>query len=788
MAPSWHADGVALRPRQPPLPVHPFLRPSALAALILTTGAPPVQAQDPAQRVEIVGGAPLPGLELRRDQIAAPVQTATGEQIERSGAIDLADFANRRLGSVTINQMQGNPFQPDLSFRGFTASPLLGTPQGLSVYLDGVRLNQPFGDVVSWDLIPKAAIANLTLMPGSNPLFGLNTLGGALAVQTKDGLGDPGAALQLTAGSHGRRNAEFEWGGAGAQGLDWFVTGQAFKEDGWRVDSPSDVKQLFGKLGWSSPATRATLSASFADTDLRGNGLQGQRLLQADRASVYTLPDQTLNRSALLNLAATHAVRPGLALSGNAYWRRIETRTLNGDLNEAALSDPSLVYNGLLNRGQTLQSNGGLAGQASLRIADAALTQQLMAGAAFDQSRVRYAQTQQLGVLNADRSVNGVGADVPDNAVELDSHTRTFSLYGADTLSFGNTLHLTLSGRYNQVRVSNRDQRVAAPDPASLDGDHRFSRFNPALGLAWAASPEFQAYGGYNEGSRAPTAIELGCANPAQPCKLPNAMAGDPPLQQVVTRTLEAGLRGTMPGGTIWRAGVFRAENRDDLLFVAAPDANGYGYFRNFGKTRRQGLELGASSRLGPASLSLSYTWLDATFQSAETVNGAANSSNDAGPGLDGNIAIRPGDRMPLIPRQLFKAGAGVDLGERWSLDIDLIAAAGAAARGNENGQHQPDGTYYLGPGRSAGYAVANLGAAFKPAKGFKVFAQVSNLLDRRYDSAAQLSVSGFDASGRFQPRPFPPNASGDTPLQYSSFYAPGAPRSLVLGVRWDID
>lgn len=89
---------------------------------------------------------------------------------------------------MSIIATQGNPFQPDLNFRGFTASPLLGTPQGLSVYMDGVRLNQPFGDVVSWDLIPRSVIGSIALMPGSNALFGLNTLGGALAIQTKDGL------------------------------------------------------------------------------------------------------------------------------------------------------------------------------------------------------------------------------------------------------------------------------------------------------------------------------------------------------------------------------------------------------------------------------------------------------------------------------------------------------------------------------------------------------------------------------------------------------------------------
>lgn len=121
--------------------------------------------------VVVIGITPVAGIGLPKEQIPANVQTAKSADIERSHAVDLTDFMNRRLGSVHINEVQNNPFQPDVNFRGFTASPLLGTPQGLSVYVDGVRMNQPFGDVVSWDLIPRAAISSLTLIPGSNPLF-----------------------------------------------------------------------------------------------------------------------------------------------------------------------------------------------------------------------------------------------------------------------------------------------------------------------------------------------------------------------------------------------------------------------------------------------------------------------------------------------------------------------------------------------------------------------------------------------------------------------------------------
>src|SRR5580704_15403377 len=189
---------------------------------------PPV-FQDSAQ---VIAATPLPGVSLSLDEIPAPVQTALASDILQSGALDLSDFLNRRLSGVHLNEVQGNPFQPDVNYRGYTASPLLGTPQGLSVYMDGVRLNQPFGDVVSWDLIPRNAIAEVTVMPGSNPVFGLNTLGGALSVQTKDGLGYPGWSGQVVYGSSGRKSVEAQAGGGKPVGFNWFLSGNAFHESG----------------------------------------------------------------------------------------------------------------------------------------------------------------------------------------------------------------------------------------------------------------------------------------------------------------------------------------------------------------------------------------------------------------------------------------------------------------------------------------------------------------------------------------------------------------------------
>src|SRR3984885_246353 len=292
-----------------------------------------------ASKVDVVSETPLAGTDLQINQIAAPVQTATAAEIENSGALDLSDFMNRGLNGVYINEMQGNPFQPDVNYRGYTASPLLGTPEGISVYVDGVRQNQPFGDVVSWDLIPKDAISEVALIPGSDPLFGLNTLGGALSVQTKNGVTNPGLDGTLTYGSSGRKAVEAEWGGGKATGFNWYLGANAFHESGWRFDSPSDVRQGFARLGWRTDKTDLALTMSYAYNTLIGNGLQDYRLLQQNDSSVYSIPDSTANRSPSFNVIARHTFSSTLTSSGNAWFRNIRTEGINANINDDVLGE-----------------------------------------------------------------------------------------------------------------------------------------------------------------------------------------------------------------------------------------------------------------------------------------------------------------------------------------------------------------------------------------------------------------------------------------------------------------
>ena len=791
-----------------------------------------------ATRIDVVATTPLPGTDLSLNQIPTPVQTASAREIQDSGAVDVPDFLNKRLTSVFVNENQENPYQPDVNYRGYTASPLLGTPQGLSVYVDGVRQNQPFGDVVSWDLIPKLVINEAELMPGSDPLYGLNTLGGALSIQTKDGVNHPGTSLEITGGSFGRRAGEFEHGGA-RKDWNWYLAGNLYRDDGWRQFSTSEVRQAFSKIGWRHGNTSLSASFAYAGNWLTGNGLQDFRFLAPHYSSVYTIPDTTWNHSPFVNLSVRHDATSHLTLSGNAYFRYIRADTTNGDLNDqsfdqslynlsaadvAALraagytnfpitgnpttepfpfwrciaqgiqkDEPSEKCTGIITNTYSKQNNWGLAGQGTWFAAH----NHLVFGAAWDRSSLTFQQGSQFGYLNSDRmTITPIGVfadgsttqdDVPyDTRVNLHGLVNTFGFYASDTLSISKW-NFTVSGRYNHTGIDNVDRLPPAPldSRGSLNGQYVFDRFNPAAGVTYSPVRFLNLYFSYSESSRAPTATELGCADPNHPCNLPNALVSDPPLKQVVTRTFEAGVRGSAEaGGLRWSAGWFRGQNYEDLLFVAS-EQTGFGYFTNFGKTRREGAEVNLSGRYRKLTMGGGYTFLSATYQSPQTINGASNSSSDAAaPGLDGNIDIRPGDRIPLIPHHMLKAYGDWQVSSKFNLDLDFIATSRSFARGNENNLDVPDGVHYLGPGSSPGYGVVNLGAQYQLLRRVQLFAQINNLLDHHYYTAAQLASSPYDNNGAFVGRPFP-SVGGEFPIRTSTFYAPGTPIGVFGGLRF---
>jgi outer membrane receptor protein involved in Fe transport len=771
------------------------------------------------KKVEVVSTTPLAGVGLPLEQIPSNVQVVKGEAMQEQRSLTIADYMNNNLTGVSINETQNNPYQPDVLFRGFTASPLLGTPQGLSVFQDGVRINEPFGDAVNWDLIPMNAIAGMNLMPGSNPIFGLNTLGGALSITTKNGRTHQGGGIETSYGSWDRKTAAGEFGGVSKDGsVDYFIAGNYFDEDGWRDASPSKVKQIFSKLGWQNETSRLELSYTGADNNMIGNGLVQEELIQQfGRKAINTSPDQTKNTLSFFNLNGSHFINDATQLTANAYYRKSKRNTLNGDVNddfnEEGDFDPDddnlAAYleeecdddeeftegcSGALNRSSTKQKGYGFNAQLAFNQPIMNKQNQFIIGGGYDESKVKFGQTSEMGLLNSSRSVEGIGEFNGESKVDLHGKTKTYGLFATDTLSLNDFVHLTVSGRYNHTNVNNIDQdnplvtmRDMDSGPGtnmqniSLSGNHSFERFNPAVGLSFTPTKDLTVYGSYNEGMRAPTSMELGCANPAVPCKLPNAMAGDPPLEKVVAKTFEAGMRGNLSQDVKWSVALYRTENHNDIQFIStAETAANMGYFDNVGKTRRQGLDAALAGSVGKFSWNAGYSYLKATYQSVDPdVKWMAEGNSEADG--DGLIQVNKGDRLANLPSHAFKMRMQYAMTPNWTIGSNVNTFSDVFVRGNENNAHQPnyepdDDQYVQSNGKVAGYTVVNLDTRYKLSNsGWQLFAKVNNIFDKKYATGGMLGENWIGSNGQF---------SGDD--EPSKLLMLGAPRAAWVGMRYD--
>ena len=510
--------------------------------------------------VEVVSTTPLGTTGLAFKKIPGNVQSAEDEDINRHEAFGLTDFMNRRLESVNINDTQNNPYQPDITYRGFTASPLLGTPIGLSVYQDGVRVNEAFGDTVNWDLIPQVAISSMEMMPGSNPLYGLNTLGGALSVKTKSGFSNPGFRTQASGGSYGRQTYTAEYGGSKGD-FDWYFAGNIFDDNGWRPYSPTSVNQAFGKVGWENEKTDIDLSFTFADNNLQGVGPTPQNMLQQNWSSFYTAPDVTKNTMYFFNLKGSHKITDQLQLSGNTYNRNNNSSSLNSNTNQNCTvwvngnmcqDDQNNQYTpGAFQATKTQQNGTGVNLQLTSDYKVLAHDNQLSVGGGYNYSKSQFSVAGQDAIFTANNYE--IATQPLTTSVLINGQNAYSNIFATNTFSFYSWLHANSSLNWARAEVQTFDQLNAPTATNSLSGNNIFQRVNPSAGLTFQPLDAFSldtplkeltTYFNYNEGFRAPTAVELSCANPDAPCSLPNSMASDPPLKAVVSHTLEVGARG----------------------------------------------------------------------------------------------------------------------------------------------------------------------------------------------------------------------------------------------------
>ncbi len=724
--------------------------------------------------VEVVSTTPLPSIGATLDQIPANVQAVGAGEIAKQHPLELSEYMNANLGSVTVTEGQSNVYMPDVNFRGFTATPLMGAPVGLSVFLDGVRINEPFGDGVNWGAIPHTAIANINLIPGSNPVFGLNTLGGALSIHTKSGSQFPGGSIEATTGSWGRKGFNAQYGGE-QNNLEWFVTGNFVGEDGWREHSTSQVNQLFGRFGWENESTDIDLGIAVSHNNLEG--VQAVPLSwMNNREEGYTWPDRNDSDVVMLNLEGSHFLSDDHLLAGNVYTRRSRIQNFASNTNDDF--DPLFPNEnqGFNEQSDTDQDGIGFAFQYSDLGPLWNHVNQLTVGVSFDGGRSRYrAFEQEVDEFDANR---GAPSDEDfEKETDVTGKNQYYGFYFTNIFSITDKLHLTASGRYNYIKIKVRDhmeaelingQELYVTGTEQNEIEHHFNRFNPAIGLNYSPTQSLMLFGGYNEGMRAPTPIELACANPDIPCRMPTDFLADPPLHKVVAKTWEGGVRGRLGGDWQWNAAGFYSTLHDDIQFIAAGTAANLGYFQNVGKTRRKGMELGLHGSFDKLTLAANYTYLRATYETPVTFNSPSNSSAD----VNDEITARPGDHLPGLPDHALKIRAAYDFTPDLNVGLNMMTFSGVYARGDENNADEN--------GKVPGYTVFNLDANYRITGGWSAFLKVNNLFDKDYATLGVLGVNAFNTPDRTF------NTAGEAGWADEQFRSPGAPRAGWIGVRYE--
>jgi outer membrane receptor protein involved in Fe transport len=833
----------------------PFIK-STLASFIsawLSLYALNTQAADPMEEIVIVGVAPGSGIGQSVKRLPFAVKSINFVQLQNSQSLDLTDYMQSKLGSVSINSAQNNPLQPDLQFRGFTASPLLGLPQGIAVYQNGARMNEPLGDAVNWDLLPESAVYSMDLISGANPVFGLNTLGGAMAITMKDGFTFTGNQLEALTGAWGRNTLTLESGNnyALANGSAWgyYVNASLYEEDGWRDLSDSGAQNFYGSLGWRNADVSALdLSYQQGNSELIGNGALPVGQLALDRTAVFTAPDITENDLQAFTLQGSHYASDTFQLSGSLFQRENTTDSFNGDGSEfelcefsggaqalleepddigealeAALaidlddictaSDPAtrsfaaletLIEQAALlagldpetfeleNAGNDLSGTGILSDEGINNISEREQTSQgftlqgalldplldrpnqLVIGTSWFAGEAVFLSVSELAFMNPlTRSTLGLGTGsfLEQGETDVNTSTGTWSVYFVDTLDVTDKFTLIAAGRYNESDITLRDRSGERPE---LNGDHNFARFNPSLGFTFNADANTNLYGSYSESNRMPTPIELACnegvfelarqyasAAGEDPdeidfeCRLPNAFLADPPLDDVVAKSFEFGVRG-MQDGLGYQLGYFDATNHDDILFQTTGRATGL--FANVEKTRRRGVEAALQGSLQKLDWYANWTYLEASFEDNFKVLSPNHPAADAA----GELSVQSGDRIPGQPRQLFKLGGDYSFNASFSLGAEVIYNAGQVVRGDESNE-LPE---------IAGYALMNLRASWQASEQFSVYARISNVFDTDYENFGLL---GED------PTELLPALTDARPL----FVGVGAPRAAWAGFRY---
>jgi outer membrane receptor protein involved in Fe transport len=627
--------------------------------------------------------------------VPARISVLSGGDIDAWEPRTLADAIGAQPG-VSIYDDLGSPYKLNMSTRGFTVGPTVGLPPGVSVFLDGVRQNEPDAQEVNFDLLPLEHVERVEVLSGTASLLGPNSLGGAVNLITRRGSGPLVGEVELSGGSFGNASGEASLGGA-RSGWDYHASGGYERENGWREATGARNYNGFVNLGRRGASRGISLQLYGARSRAATAGSLPESIFSVAPRTNFTSGDfEDLDAQQL----AIAAYAPTLRGSGSftAYVRRSGAERFN--VNQPPDDDV---------RSRTTNATGGA--NADWRWASSrgrsAFAVRAGIDAAAHRVRVRiYTEPQGGGASGS------VTTDVRSPSWDVAGYTIGDVRFGRVALSGG--------ARYDYVRVPFRNLVDASDDTTST-----FHRLNPRAGVSVDLGGGATAYASIGQSFRAPAILELGCADPDASCPLPFALGDDPPLKPVLATTSELGARWAH-GVALLAASLYRTEVRDEIFFVASETALLSGFFTNIARTRRQGAELSTqlSARGGRVSGYASYAWTLATFQSPAEIFSIRSDADFTASPLAGPNDVEAGDRLPLTPEHQVKAGTIVRLPRSVELGVDARYVGAQWMRGDEANETRP----------LPGYALANARIGVERRE-WEVTLVVQNVLQSRRSS-----------------------------------------------------
>jgi outer membrane receptor protein involved in Fe transport len=727
----------------------------------------------------VVGVSPVASFNIPLNQYPGNIQVLRENDIESQKSSSFSELLGRSAASVNLNEIQGNPFQLDLNYRGQRLSSVLGSPQGVSAYLDGVRINEAFGDVISWDMLPESAISTMTVVPGSNPMYGMNTLSGALVMTTKSGLTHEGNEIEVSGGGFGRIRTDAGMGKKLSDGYHLYVAATGFKESGWREKSDSKLANTFMKYGRETDKSSWNLSFLAGASELKGNGLLPTSQYASNYRGGYTFYDITKTKAQQLSFDFSHKLSNEEKVSFVSWVRNTKRSANGGDVSDEYLDD-------CIDSGGTCTTGQNAFDQAVINKSDAKATtigmtlqwdKKIDLHKVFVGGSVQYTRTRYQSYEGEVEEFSGrvVDASQVGSYLQQADHKGTvaqYALYLGDIYTPMPGTLLSGSIRYDFAKVKNdlkslESGGVDFNDPLDRhDGTDSFSykKLNPSFGLSQSLNNRTTLFGNWSQGMRVPTAFELGCADPQYPCRVPTGLQDDPYLKPIISQTTEVGLRFNPNQNTRLTVTGFYNLNKDDVAFVRASSGSA-GYFKNIGNTLRRGIELAGRYKQSLWEVGASYTYLNATYRSAVELPSVDNSYDDRA-----QITTSKGTRIAGLPEHMFKLAGLYRLTPQWRMGGDLQFFGSQVVAGNENLTATSTAS---GKDKLAGYSILNLNTNYEISKGLNAFVRVNNVFDKRYASYASLGYDVFASGSVGNP-------------ERTVFYAPGAPRAVFGGVRYE--